>query len=90
MADQSTSAFMTVLGYSIFIILAPISTFFIAKILVFQGMFHTDSVTTNVWSAVAAVVVLHIALGMYIYKAYGTAKDVPSKPSKTTKPTKVD
>lgn len=46
----------------------------------FVGMFDIASVSSNVWSAVAAVVVLHIALGFYIYRAYSEADRV--KPGK--------
>jgi hypothetical protein len=34
------------------------------------GLIGTGNLASNVWSAVMAVVVLHIALGMFIYKAY--------------------
>ncbi|KAJ8977626.1 hypothetical protein NQ317_010247 [Molorchus minor] len=42
------------------------------------GIFGTTDITSNVWSAVFAVVILHIAVGLYIYKAYlqDTAKPV--------------
>jgi hypothetical protein len=34
------------------------------------GLIGTGNLASNVWSAVMAVVVLHIALGLFIYKAY--------------------
>lgn len=36
----------------------------------FLGLLGTSSVTSNVWSAVFAVIVLHIGLGLFIYRAY--------------------
>lgn len=91
------NVFKTVLYYSIFILLAPIGTFFSAKYLFFEGkvliyfhflyiinynrfiflgFFGISNVASNVWSAVAAVAVLHVALGCYIYKAYSNAEQV--------------
>lgn len=86
------SVFTTIFYYSIFILLAPIATFFTVKIVLFEGklhclfnkilliyfagLFNTFGVSANVWSAIAAVMVLHIALGLYIYKAYSSAEKV--------------
>lgn len=36
----------------------------------FAGVLGTASVTSNVWSAVFAVIVLHIGLGLFIHRAY--------------------
>ncbi|XP_022914566.1 vacuolar ATPase assembly integral membrane protein VMA21 homolog [Onthophagus taurus] len=77
------NVFKTVFYYSIFILLAPISSFFLAKVFFFDGVLGTSNVTSNVWSAVIAVVVLHIALGLYIYKAYSDqGKTKPDKDDK--------
>lgn len=38
------------------------------------GLLNTSDVTKNVWSAVAAIVVLHLALGLYIFKAYSNVE----------------
>ncbi|GJQ75216.1 hypothetical protein Trydic_g9816 [Trypoxylus dichotomus] len=62
---------------------APISTFFSVRFFVFEGIFTTSKVTSNVWSAIAAVIVLHIALGMYIFRAYSdTSKSKAEKDDK--------
>lgn len=90
--------FKTVFYYSMFIILAPISTFFSVKIFIFDGnenhmTYHNltllflgilgaSKVTSNVWSAIAAVIVLHIALGLYIYRAYFDSRPKPDKDDK--------
>lgn len=40
------------------------------------GILGTSDVTSNVWSAVFAVIVLHVALGLYIRRAYYEADKV--------------
>ncbi|RZC42458.1 VMA21 domain containing protein [Asbolus verrucosus] len=64
------SLFKTVFIYCAIILFAPITTFFALKYFFFEGLLGTGSLSSNVWSAVMAVVVLHIALGLFIYKAY--------------------
>ncbi|XP_017777759.1 PREDICTED: vacuolar ATPase assembly integral membrane protein VMA21 homolog [Nicrophorus vespilloides] len=78
MSTSSLSIFKTVLYYSVFIIIAPISTFFFTKIVFFEKLLGTSSVASNVWSAIASIIVLHIALGMYIMRAYSDANKVKS------------
>ena len=70
--NDGRETFNTVLKYSSLILLGPIATFFVVKFLGPQRAlgFSGDAVTTNVMSALAAVVVLHIGLGLFIYKAY--------------------
>lgn len=70
--NDGRETFNTVLKYSSLILLGPIATFFIVKFLGPQRAlgFSGDAVTTNVLSALAAVVVLHVGLGLFIYKAY--------------------
>jgi len=63
--------FTTVLFYSVLILLLPIGSFFSTKLLVFEWFLGQESsVMSNITSAVVAVVVLHLALGLFIYKAY--------------------
>ncbi|XP_018572457.1 vacuolar ATPase assembly integral membrane protein VMA21 homolog [Anoplophora glabripennis] len=68
--------FKTILLYTTFILAAPITTFFVSKFFIFEGIIGTSDLTGNVWSAVLAVIMLHIALGLYIYKAYYEAEKV--------------
>lgn len=45
------------------------------------GILGTSNVTSNVWSAVFAILILHVALGMFIYRAYNdTGKSKLEKP----------
>ncbi|TRY63419.1 hypothetical protein TCAL_14173 [Tigriopus californicus] len=71
----SFASFLSVLKYCGLIILAPIITFFGCKAgLGVWGLAPADhageGIAANVMSAVAAIVVLHLALGVFIYKAY--------------------
>lgn len=73
--------FRVVFFYCILIILLPVSTFFATKYVLFDGYFQLSSVTSNIYSAVGAVIALHFALGLYIYRAYfdGGPEEPPSK-----------
>lgn len=52
--------------------------FFLVLLLEFTvvGILGTSDVASNVWSAVSAVVVLHIALALYIRRAYYEADKI--------------
>lgn len=71
-SDLSDGAvFKTVLFYSVLILLMPIGSFFATKMVFFEIILGQESsITTNIVSAIVAVVVLHLALGLFIYKAY--------------------
>ncbi|XP_041973170.1 vacuolar ATPase assembly integral membrane protein VMA21 homolog [Aricia agestis] len=73
--------FRTVIKYCLFIIIVPVISFFAAKIVLFDCLLRLEAITSSVYSAVVAVIVLHITLGLYIYKAYGEADKAP-KPVK--------
>ncbi|XP_032675691.1 vacuolar ATPase assembly integral membrane protein VMA21 homolog [Odontomachus brunneus] len=62
--------FKTVLYYSVVIIALPVISFFTSKIFLFDGLLGLNNVPSNVYSAAVAVLVLHIALGAFIYRAY--------------------
>lgn len=67
-SEQST--FTTVLLHCILIIASPIATFFGSKYFIFDNFFTLSIVQSNIWSAVLAVVALHLALGLFLYRAY--------------------
>ena len=69
---QSSNTFVEVLYYSSLILFLPIFSFFLTKhaVLQFALAFDPMDVSTNVMSAIVAVIVLHLALGLFIYKAY--------------------
>ncbi|CAG4941114.1 vacuolar ATPase assembly integral membrane protein VMA21 homolog [Colias croceus] len=74
--------FRTVIKYCLFIIIVPVVSFFLVKSLLFDGLLRLEPITSSVYSAVVAVVVLHITLGLYIYRAYSEAEKAPTKPVK--------
>ncbi|XP_029165166.1 vacuolar ATPase assembly integral membrane protein VMA21 homolog [Nylanderia fulva] len=63
-------AFKTVLYHSVVILALPVIAFFTSKVFLFDGIFGLNNVPSNVYSAGVAVIVLHIALGAFIYRAY--------------------
>ena len=71
---QSDGAvFKTVLFYSVLILLLPIGCFFTTKSIIFETILGQEStIGTNIVSAVVAVIVLHLALGLFIYKVRTT------------------
>ncbi|KAG5899956.1 hypothetical protein JTB14_034529 [Gonioctena quinquepunctata] len=76
MEADSYPVFRTILGYCLFIVISPITTFFVSKRILFEGILGTTPLTTNVWSAIFAVIMLHIAFGLYVYRAYFEADKV--------------
>lgn len=62
--------FKTVLIHCLIIITFPVLSFFLSKVLIFNGLLGTNSVPSNVCSAGVAIVVLHVAMGVFIYRAY--------------------
>lgn len=73
--------FQTVIKYCLIIIVVPVFSFFTTKIILFDAILRLEPVTSSVYSAVVAVIVLHVTLGLYIYRAYSES-DKPSKPVK--------
>ncbi|KAG7206375.1 hypothetical protein KM043_003741 [Ampulex compressa] len=63
-------AFKTVLFHCIVIIALPVLSFFMSKLFIFDGLLGLNNVPSNVYSAGVAVLVLHVALGAFIYRAY--------------------
>ncbi|KAI5709466.1 hypothetical protein M8J76_001848 [Diaphorina citri] len=63
----------TVFYYCFTIIVMPVVTFFASKYLIFSGVFGVDSVSCNVYSAIAAIIAVHISLAAFIYRAYSEA-----------------
>jgi len=62
--------FKTVFYHSIVILALPVISFFTSKIFLFDGILGLNTVPSNVYSAGVAIIVLHIALGVFIYRAY--------------------
>uniref|UniRef100_A0A2M4ATS7 Vacuolar ATPase assembly integral membrane protein VMA21 homolog n=1 Tax=Anopheles triannulatus TaxID=58253 RepID=A0A2M4ATS7_9DIPT len=62
--------FKTVFFYCILIIVLPVVTFFSSKYWIFDGLLQLTHITSNIYSAISAVLALHAALFLFIYKAY--------------------
>ncbi len=77
--SQAGETFGFVLKYCSLILVAPILTFFLAKTVLLERFFGfgSDDVAINVVSALSAVVVLHVGLGAFIYKAYFAETSAP-------------
>ncbi|KAI8117289.1 vacuolar ATPase assembly integral membrane protein VMA21 homolog [Lucilia cuprina] len=64
------SSFKTVLFYCSLIVFLPVVTFFFLNTLVLDRFFILTETKSNIYSAVGAVLALHFALALYIYRAY--------------------
>lgn len=62
--------FKTVLTYALAIIIIPLMSFFMSRMIVFDVLFGMSSISSNVSAAIVAVLALHGALGAFIYRAY--------------------
>lgn len=62
--------FKTVLIHCLVIIALPVLSFFTSKVFIFDGLLGLNHVPSNIYSAGVAVIVLHVALGAFIYRAY--------------------
>lgn len=72
---SQSNVFVTVLMYCLLIIFSPIVTFFVSKTFIFDN--YLESIPSNIWAAVLAVIALHVALGLFLYRAYFS--DSPSQ-----------
>ncbi|KAL7290143.1 vacuolar ATPase assembly integral membrane protein VMA21 homolog [Trichogramma pretiosum] len=68
--QSELSIFKVVLMHCIYIIAFPVIAFFLSKFLLSNGIFGLSAVASNVYAAGIAILVLHVALGAFIYKAY--------------------
>ncbi|XP_046748468.1 vacuolar ATPase assembly integral membrane protein VMA21 homolog [Diprion similis] len=62
--------FKTVFFHCIVIIVMPVLSFFTSKIFIFDGLLNLNTVPSNVYAAGVSIIVLHTALGAFIYRAY--------------------
>ena len=71
-SSNSYGDFKSVLSYCLMILGGPVLAFFVTRFAVLGGVMGWDpsAIRTEVISAVVAVVVLHIALGFFIVRAY--------------------
>ena len=79
-SDWSTNSFgdfKSVLSYCVLILGGPIVAFFVTRFGILSGILGWDAsaIKTEVTSAIVAVVILHIALGLFIVRAYFSGED---------------
>ena len=65
------------LFFTLLMTIAPLGSFFIAKDYVFEGFFHVSSRSSYTYSAVVAVIVVHIVLIAFLFVAF--REDIPGK-----------
>ena len=87
-SDWSTNSFgdfKSVLSYCLLILGGPVVAFFVTRNGVLGGVlgWNPSEIQTEVTSAVVAIVVLHIALGLFIIKAYFSGEDTKSRIGKS-------
>jgi len=85
--NVNESAVWIVFGKMLFFILlmaiAPLGSFFIAKDYVFEGIFNISNHYSYTYSAIVAVIVVHIVLISFLFVAF--REDIPlKKPSRET------
>lgn len=72
--DQNSvdfNVFVTVFSYCLLIIVLPITSYFGTQYFL-ENKFDLSTTAVNIYSAVSAVICLHVALGIYLYKAYSS------------------
>ena len=67
--------FRTVFFYVLLILVVPVFSFFASKSVLFEFIFRLESSTATLYSAVVAVIVVHVTLGMYVARAFREPKD---------------
>ncbi|EDV97700.1 vacuolar ATPase assembly integral membrane protein VMA21 homolog [Drosophila grimshawi] len=77
--SKDYSALKVVLFYCSLIVFLPVVTFFALKGYVLERFFTMSEIKVNIGSAVGAVIALHIALGLYVYRAYFGGSKTQSK-----------
>ncbi|XP_030369731.1 uncharacterized protein LOC115620571 [Scaptodrosophila lebanonensis] len=66
----AASVVLLLMFYCVLICIFPIFTFFILKFIVLENVFLVTGIDADIISAIGAVVAVHAALAVYIYRAY--------------------
>lgn len=62
--------FKSVLLHCVIVLATPVLSFFASKFFIFDGLLGFDNIPSNVYSAVVAMLVLHVALATFLYRSY--------------------
>ncbi|KAE9554578.1 hypothetical protein FO519_002217 [Halicephalobus sp. NKZ332] len=71
-------AIKNLLAYSVVILLIPLGSMFILKLYVFEGILGYSSTDSTTYSAVIAVILVHVVLVLWLIAAFKDGK--PKKP----------
>ena len=76
-SSNSYGDFKSVLSYCLLILAGPVLAFFVTRNGVLGGILGWDpkAIPTEVTSAIVAIIVLHIALGFFIVRAYFSGEE---------------
>jgi len=69
--------FSKMLFFTLLMAIAPLASFFIAKDYVFEGIFNISNRYSYTYSAIVAVIVVHIVLISFLFVAF--REDIPTK-----------
>ena len=67
------AVFRTMLLFTTVMVLGPISSYFLSKTYIYEGYFQASQDYSYIYSAITAVVVIHIILGAFIWIAWKDA-----------------
>ncbi|XP_069131500.1 vacuolar ATPase assembly integral membrane protein vma21-like [Argopecten irradians] len=75
-AEQNQSVMKTMILFSMAMLILPVFTYFFAKSFFFEGFLGMTSQNSYFYSAFVAITVVHIILGLFVYKAF--TEETPS------------
>lgn len=76
MAAKQNNPLVILLFYSILMITLPITAFFVSQYIIDHYM-NTSTSNSYIYSTACSVIVIHIILGLFVYKAYKEDKVAP-------------
>ena len=62
--------FRKMLFFTVMMTVAPLTSFYISKAFIFEGMFGMDDNKSYIYSAAVAVIIVHIILFAFLYVAF--------------------
>ncbi|XP_033744046.1 vacuolar ATPase assembly integral membrane protein VMA21-like isoform X2 [Pecten maximus] len=68
--EQNQSVMKTMILFSMAMLFLPVFTYFSAKSFFFEGFLGMTSQNSYFYSAFVAITVVHILLGLFVYKAF--------------------
>lgn len=71
--------FRKMLFFTVMMTVAPLTSFYISKDFIFEGMFGMDNSKSYIYSAGVAVIIVHIILFAFLYVAFRDDRSPKSK-----------